>query len=422
MTVGGRPGRLLAMSMRGGGTTGGSVSGFYFLRVSSGAYYLGLGLLQTASPLLASTLSRNPVVVAGVMLAQQAPLVAVSLISGAMVDRLDQRQLLAGATLLCAVAAGVLGVFTAFRLAGVVPLYAATFAVGAGSTTANVGYLSFLPALVPRPELERANAWLSGIQAVAQILIGSSVAGLLFVRAPSAPFGLASGALAAASALAIAVPGAPPHEPVQRAQRTDLRQAIAQGVAWLRHNRLLGTLALTLGVMNLTNAATTAIMVLFAESRGVPPQFYGLLLACEAVGSIAASVLAQRVLTGVGRVAALKLGVGVEALTSVGLALAAGPLGIAAMLALFGFNAAIWGILTASLRQERIPRPLLGRVQSVYALVGNGSAVLGAPLGGLLAHSLGLAAPFWFAAGGVALVLPLAWRVFSQEAATFAAL
>jgi predicted MFS family arabinose efflux permease len=59
---------------------------------------------------------------------------------------------------------------------------------------------------------------------------------------------------------------------------------------------------------------------------------------------------------------------------------------------------------------------MLGRVNSVYALLGNGGAALGAVLGGLLASGIGLTGPFWIAFVSMALLTGLVWTRLSAVA------
>jgi predicted MFS family arabinose efflux permease len=68
-------------------------------------------------------------------------------------------------------------------------------------------------------------------------------------------------------------------------------------------------------------------------------------------------------------------------------------------------------VITVSFRQAVVPQDIFGRVNSVYRLLGWGGISVGALLGGFLARSFGLTAPFWFAAAVLAvmflLTLPL---------------
>jgi MFS family permease len=67
---------------------------------------------------------------------------------------------------------------------------------------------------------------------------------------------------------------------------------------------------------------------------------------------------------------------------------------VAALLACQGFAAAMWNVVTVSLRQRVVPGQLLGRVNSVYRMLGWGLMPLGALAGGFVAHAAGLRAPY----------------------------
>ena len=85
------------------------------------------------------------------------------------------------------------------------------------------------------------------------------------------------------------------------------------------------------------------------------------------------------------------------------------------MLALFGFHAIVWNVVTISLRQQIIPERLLGRVNSVYRLLGLGGMSAGALLGGVLARGFGLTAPFWFASLSVVVLAVAIWGILDNE-------
>jgi MFS family permease len=65
--------------------------------------------------------------------------------------------------------------------------------------------------------------------------------------------------------------------------------------------------------------------------------------------------------------------------------------------------------VTVSLRQQVVPSELLGRVNSVYRMLGWGLIPLGALTGGLVAHMLGLRAGYLIAGAlrGIALLVAL---------------
>ena len=385
------------------------------LWAASGISNFGDGITAVAAPLLAAALTRDPVLVTGLAAAQRLPWLLFSLISGALADRLDRRRLTAVAGAFRAVLVGSLGVTVLLDRASIPLLYAVFFLLGAAETLADTTTMTVLPAVVPSEHLPRANARLSGTVTVANVFVGPPLAGFLFAAAAAAPFLLSAGSFAAAAALVLALHGTFRAVHAEGTRTATIRGDIAEGVRWLRRHRLLRTVALTLGVMNLTNAATVSIMVLVARERlSLGPAGYGLLLSSEAVGGLAGSVAATHVIAALGVGRALRLGLLVEAATGVVIALTRDPLVVGATLALFGFNAVVWNVVTVSLRQELIPARLMGRVTSAYAMLATGSAALGAPLGGLLAKGFGLAAPFWFASCSIAIVAPLAWSVLGD--------
>jgi MFS family permease len=110
----------------------------------------------------------------------------------------------------------------------------------------------------------------------------------------------------------------------------------------------------------------------------------------------------------------MRIGLAIEAATHLVLALTASALVAGAVLALFGFHAMIWNVVSISLRQELIPARLLGRVNSAYAVFSYGGASLGALLGGVLAGRFGLTAPFWCGFVAVTILALAAWPTLSS--------
>jgi hypothetical protein len=85
-------------------------------------------------------------------------------------------------------------------------------------------------------------------------------------------------------------------------------------------------------------------------------------------------------------------------------------------MAVFGVHAVLWVVITTSLRQRLVPVRMLGRVEGVYNLFRMGATAVGAVVGGVLAHGLGITAPFWFAGTVVALLAAVAWRRLAPQA------
>ena len=59
-----------------------------------------------------------------------------------------------------------------------------------------------------------------------------------------------------------------------------------------------------------------------------------------------------------------------------------------------GITGAVFGVVGVSLRQAIVPDCLMGRVVSAFRILGYGAVPVGAILGGVVARTLGLRAPF----------------------------
>ena len=391
------------------------------LWTASTVSFLGDGVTLAAGPLLAASVTRDPVLVSGVAVAQQLPWLLFSLPGGALVDRLDRRRVMWVSDAVRCATVGLLGLAVLLDLANLPVLYAAFFVLGAATVPFSAASTSILPSLVTREDLAGANGRLFGAQVVAGEMAGPPLGGFLFASSAALPFLLDAGSFAAASAMVLAMGGSFRARRPRGTPRTTLRAEIAEGFAWLWEHRLLRTLAMALGVMNLTSSATTAILVLFAGERlGLGPVGYGVLLSSLAVGGVLGALSGERIAGWLGAGTTMRAGLLIEASTSAVIALWQDVYVVGTMLALFGFHALAWNVVTISLRQELVPDGLLGRVNSSYRLLGMGGAAAGALLGGLLAKGFGLAAPFWFAAASVAVMMVLAWRAIGNDAVTAA--
>jgi MFS family permease len=377
---------------------------------------LGDGVTFVAGPLLVASLTRDPILVAGVAFAQRLPWLLLSLISGALVDRFDRRRIMWTVDGFRTVLLGFLGLAVLLGFVSVSLLYVVFFLMGTAETLFDTASVSILPAVVPREKLEKANGRLFGAQIVADQFAGPPLGGFLFAVAASVPFFLDAGTFAAAAALVLFMRGKFKAELPEGTPPTTLRAEISEGLRWLWGNRLLRTLAVSLGIMNLTSTATLSIFVLFAQQRlGLGSVGYGVLITSIAVGGVAGSLMTERLVGWLGAGTTMRIGVLIEAVSAGAIALSREPLVVGAMLALFGFHAIVWNVVTISLRQQIIPERLLGRVNSVYRLLGLGGMSAGALLGGVLARGFGLTAPFWFASLSVVVLAVAIWGILDNE-------
>jgi predicted MFS family arabinose efflux permease len=187
------------------------------------------------------------------------------------------------------------------------------------------------------------------------------------------------------------------------------------GLAFVRGNRLLVTMAVAVGVWQMCQNAALVVQILFATRvLGLSERGVGLSYVALGVGTIAASVVGHRLARRIGPGPALVTGFAVcgagwlmlAAMPANGFGIA----GFALMLFMFGMGAVFLFINFLALRQAVTPAALLGRMTSTMRWLILLPAGPGALIGGWLGEHVGLRAALVFA-GATALLLSLvAWR------------
>lgn len=383
---------------------------------AAGISTLGDGVRGAALPLLAASLTKSPGAVAAVAFAGSLPWLLFSLVSGALVDRLDRKRVMWQVDSVRAVVMFGLAVAVLFDATSIPLLVVVAFVLGTGETLFDNAAQSLMPSVASRERLEEANSRLYAVQISSQEFIGPPVGSLLFAAAMAAPFFLDAGSFVAAAALVLGI-RAQPRAPRPGSERRRLWAEIGEGLRWLWRHRLLRTLALMLGVWNLLTTASGAVFVLFAtEDLHVSTAGFGLLFSAGAVGSILGSVLATRIIRGVGAGLALRAAVVISGLAYFVVALTSNAYVVGVMGAIGGFLAIVWNVITVSLRQAVIPDELLGRVNSVYRFLGWGMMPIGAALGGVVASAFGLRATYWIGGAVLLAMALLTFRIVNNRA------
>jgi MFS family permease len=355
----------------------------------------GDGAFVAALPLLAVTITRDPRLVAVVTAASYLPWMVLSLPAGALVDRYDRATLMWRAQAIQAAVVAAVAIAVVFRVANIAVLGLAGLLLGSAEVIFSNAAQAVLPALVPPELLARANGSQQVSLTVGETFLGPPAGSLLFAVAAALPFGLDAASFAGSAALLARLPRTGPADEETGQPRTAIRAQIAEGLRWLFRHRLLRVVAVLLGVFNFANQMGQAVLVLLAtQTLHTGTRGYGLLLAVTAVGSVLGGLVSPAVTGRLGMLPSLIIAGVVDAAVFAGLGLAPDPAVAALMLAGQGFAVTMWNVVTVSLRQQVVPAHLLGRVNSVYRMLGWGLMPLGALAGGFVAHAAGLRAPY----------------------------
>ena len=273
-----------------------------------------------------------------------------------------------------------------------------------------------MPNIVAKDQLSKANGRLYAAELTMNQFVGPPLGGFLVaISVPVALSGAAFGWAVAAAGLAL-IAGS--FRPERQGPKTSVATDIKEGMRFLLGHRLLRTLAVMVGVSNLSFTAMFAVFVLYAVApgpMGLSEAEFGVLLTAFAAGSLLGSLVVERIEKRVGPANILFLSVFAGAVTTATPAFTTNPFIVGAAFALSGVTIVMWNVITVSLRQRIVPDELLGRLNASYRLFAWGTQPIGALLGGVIGQFFGLPAVFLFS-GALSLTLILARAVITDGA------
>ncbi len=370
---------------------------------------VGDGIALAAGPLLVASQTDNAILVAMAALLLRVPWLFLGLYAGALADRVDRRRMVMIADSLRGVVLMGLSVVIVTGVFNVGAVLAAMLLLGVAEVFVDTPSQTLLPMVVDHRDLGLGNARLQAGFLVGNQVVGPPIGAFLFAIGMAAPF-VTQAVLVALSVLLVARI-ATPKGPVRELRDTHVLQDIAEGVRWLVNHAAVRTLAVVIVAFNITWGAAWAVLVLYAlDHLNMTEVGFGLLTTSAAVGGLLSTVLYGRIerrfdLGNVMRVCLL-----LEVLSHLGFALTNSGNVAMVLMFVFGAYAFVWGAVSQTVRQRATPMELQGRVGSVYMVCVIGGVVIGQGLGGWIAETWGLTAPFWFAFVGSAVTLALVWR------------
>ena len=340
--------------------------------------------------------TRDPLALAWLGLAQGAPLVVFQLVGGVLADRMDRLRLLIVTQILTAVTLTVAAVMAAVDLMSLPYLLALAAVSSTFRAFDEPSRLALIPQLIDRDRLSNAIT-LGSIPWQAGRMIGPSITGVL-IAAFGGTIGLALAALASYVALALygrlrvlhPLPPGDGHHVV--------RQLVDGLVFVARDFVFLGLIGLALFNAVFAVSYLTLLPIYADEYFGTGSTGYGVLSAAHGTGSLIATLTVATIIHRTRRpgvkllIAAVCLGVELIVFARSTTMWLAVPVLVAV-----GFSNTFSLTHMSTLLQQKVPDQLRGRVMSIYSLCWNLI-----PLGGLLAGALAAAvdARFAVALGG----------------------
>jgi MFS family permease len=360
-------------------------------------------------------LTRDPLALGLIGLAEAVPALSLALYAGYLVDRgnpvyIYRRVLLvsltSGLTLLAA------QVFASGHAAQVAALYGASFITGVARAFSQPSMYAIVPRIVPRETLTRASAWMSSTMQVARIA-GPALGGLVYGF-----LGMRSAVATVCAVLALASLCMRRVTPLSREARrpgtgraASVWKELFSGMSFVwGHSILLSALSLDM-ISVLFGGATAIIPVFVREVLGADAKVVGLLRAAPAIGATLTSIVLTRV-TLSAQAGRLLLAAVVGFGLSIGLFALSRDVALSALaLGLSGAFDSVSMVIRSAIVQLASPADMRGRISAVNSMFIGSSNEIGEFESGVAAKVLGTVPSVVFGAGMCLLTVALvSWR------------
>ena len=349
------------------------------------------GLLAVAAPLLAITLTKNPVLISMLSALVMLPWLLFAIPIGLIVDRVDKRLLITFTNSLRFVIAGLLALAIATDFVTIYWLFVAAFLIGISEVASDTASQSLIPVILEKKHFERANSRLNIAETVIQNFIGGPLSGFLYATAVVLPFVLNSAGFLIAAIFVFLIPAhlitESRDETKEPAEKKSFIGDIKFGLKYLWNDpdlRGLVTITTSLGFFYSLSMST---MILFiTEVLGLQAKFFGVLMAGAGSGAIIGALLAPRISKKFGRGKVLALAIFMSSVTVLFQAFSPNYWVFGVVGFVSSFFITHWNILLMSCYQVLIPKELYGRIHGARRTFVWGMMPLGAFLGGVIAQ------------------------------------
>ena len=384
---------------------GQSSLGSDFSRIWSASLITNLadGVLRLAAPLLAVSLTEDPVLISLLSALSLLPWLFFAIPIGAFVDRTDRRK----ALILGNFVRTIIGLFVAFSISqGFINIWLfllAVFAIGICEVLVDTTSQSVLPQILEKKDFEKGNSRLQISEVIVSQFAGSPLSGFLYAIMIALPFYFSTVGFLIAAVVIAAVPFVKDvseiHEDDEGRERLGLWGDIKFAMSYIYNDKHIFPIVAITTSLGFFFSLSNAIAPLFVlKELAVPPSLFGIVLAIQGIGALAGSVAAPKFSKLLGRGKALGLNLIIASAMIVLTGLSPNAYFYVAVQVVVGFTISIWNILLMSVYQSLIPAHLYGRIHGARRAMVWGLMPIGSVIGGFIAKG-GLRLPFLI--GGV---------------------
>ena len=374
--------------------------GHDFTRIWSASLITNLvdGVLRLAAPLLAVSLTQDPILIGALSALGLLPWLFFAIPIGAMVDRFDRRKALILGNILRA----LIALFIAFAVSqgfiNIWLLLISVFFFGICEVLVDTTSQAVLPQILDKSNYERGNSRLQISEVIVSQFAGAPLSGFLYAVSIALPFYFSTTGFILAGLLILLFPfereiNARKEGEVGQA-KLGLKGDIKFALNYLYQDKQIFSIVVITTSLGFFYSLSNAIAPLFIlKELNVSPAMFGVVLAIGGIGALIGSIAAPMASKFLGRGRALAINVFFASLLVIFIGLSPNAYFFVVVSVLIGFTISVWNILLMSLYQSLIPPELYGRIHGARRTIVWGLMPIGALLGGVIARG-GLRLPF----------------------------
>ena len=365
------------------------------------------GLLAVAAPLLAISLTKDPILISMLSAFVMLPWLLFAIPIGLIVDRSNKRLLITFTNSIRFITAGLVALAISTETITIYWLLLATFLIGTCEVATDTAAQSLIPVILEKKNFEKANSRMNIAETVIQNFIGAPLSGFLYATSIVLPFILNSLGFLVAAIFVLMIPA---HlisngssAETEDAEKKSFISEIKFGLNYLWNDRPLRRLVATTTSLGFFYSVSTSTLILFiTETLEVQAKYFGVLMAGAGSGGVLGGILTPVLSKKFGRGSVLAVAIFISSITVLfqGISPNVWVFGVIGFISAFAITN--WNILLMSCYQVLIPAELYGRIHGARRTFVWGVMPIGALLGGVIAHN-GLRLPLII--GGTATTL-----------------